>query len=171
MGQSKVKPLLHVSLGQKWLLLLHNCFHPCTLQAPLNCMSWDRVVGNGLKCFGYVNCSFSLSRGDEVDCMMDVGGRELLGMTSSWFWEGRKVFRVKSGDSTNADTSYWGNVWSGMAIFKLGDNVLLLIRCDGVHDGLLVMKRARNVRIDYKSTSHITMLNTINKIMWFGQLI
>ena len=52
-----------------------------------------------------------------------------------------------------------------MAIFKLGDDVLLLIRCDGVHDGLLVMKRARDVGIDYKSTSHITMLNTINKIM------
>ena len=52
-----------------------------------------------------------------------------------------------------------------MAIFKLGDNVLLLIRCDGVHDGLLVMKRARNVGIDYKSTSHMTLLNTINKIM------
>ena len=52
-----------------------------------------------------------------------------------------------------------------MAIFRLGDDVLLLIRCDGVHDGLLVMKRARNVRIDYKSTSHMTMLNKINKIM------
>ena len=52
-----------------------------------------------------------------------------------------------------------------MTIFKLGDNVLLLIRCDGVHDRLLVMRRARNVRIDYKSISHMTMLNAINKIM------
>ena len=52
-----------------------------------------------------------------------------------------------------------------MAIFKLRDDILLLIRCDGVHDGLLVMKRARNAGIDYKLTSHMTMLNTINKIM------
>ena len=52
-----------------------------------------------------------------------------------------------------------------MAIFKLGDDVLLLIRCDGVHDGLLVMKRARSVGIDYKSKSHMTMLNIIKKIM------
>ena len=52
-----------------------------------------------------------------------------------------------------------------MAILKLGDDVLLLIRCDGVHDRFLVMKRARNVRLDYKSTSHMTMSNTINKTM------
>ena len=58
-----------------------------------------------------------------------------------------------------------------MAIFKLGDDVLLLIRCDGVHDRLLVMKRVRNVGIDYKSTSQMTMLNTINQTMRFGQLI
>ena len=52
-----------------------------------------------------------------------------------------------------------------MVIFKLGEDVLLVIRYDEVYDRLLVMKRARNVRIDYKSTSHMTMLNPINKIM------
>ena len=62
---------------------LDYCLHTSLFQVEANCTGGERLVDDVPKCFGDLDCIFSLLRSDQVDSMMNVDRREFQWVTSS----------------------------------------------------------------------------------------
>ena len=94
----------------------------------------ERLIDDVPKCFGDLDCIFSLLRSDQVDSMTNVGRREFRWVTSSGLLKLRMLLRAKPGDGRDIETSGRCKGVSRLASIKHREDGILLSRGEGSHD-------------------------------------
>ena len=79
-------------IGEERPFLLYNCLHSKSFQAVSHSLSRKGGVGDGGEGFGNIHSCISFASTDEVNCMTNIGVRELGRMASRMGWKVRTMF-------------------------------------------------------------------------------
>ena len=91
---------------EKWFFLHDNRLHPCSiLQAALDSLGGEWLVGDFLKCSCHLGSSFGLARGDKMCRMLNIGDGKFGRASSQRLLKGRTMFEVQSRDGAKTKTS------------------------------------------------------------------
>src|SRR3979490_2876 len=98
---------------KKWLLVLHNCLHPCLLQVPPYSFRSQGLIKNVFEHLGALGRILNLPSFHEMHDMMEIGGGNLGRATTRGLGDVRTVFPANLGDETNRDTKVGRDTYNG----------------------------------------------------------
>src|SRR3979490_1849208 len=107
---------------KKWLLLLHNCLHPCLLQVPPYSFRGQGLIESVFEHLGALGRILNLPSFHEMHDMMETGEKNIGRATTRRLGDVRTVFPVNLGDESNRDAKVGGDIMARMTRFKQLDD-------------------------------------------------